>query len=606
MLRIINQIAVLLLIIAAASAPAHATAPNAGLAMHGAPKYPPGFTNLDYVNPDAPKGGTVVQSFPGSFATLNPYALTPGAVQGLDYYYDKLMRRVWDEPFTLYPLIAQGVDIPPDRSSITIHIDLKARFNDGSPITADDVVFSMNTLRDHGRPNMRHVYKLIAKTEKIDAHTVRFTFTKDRDRETAMIVAMMPVLSQAFWKDRDFDSTILVPPVSSGPYTIESVDPGRRIVYARNKNYWAADLPVNRGQYNFDRIVYDYYRDDAVALEAFKAGNVDLRREIDAGKWATAYDIPAVKNGDIIKEATKHGRPERVNAFIFNTRRAPFDDIRVREALAQLLNSQWIDRNFFHGAYKRINSYYPNSTLAASGLPSPAELKLLDPWRKNLPPDVFGPAWQAPDIRNQDDLRAHLKRADSLLKQAGWIVRDGRRVQAANPARAFTFEIIVNAFADQKIALQLLGNLERVGITATIRYLDSAAFNLRLKDYDYDMMIGYWQNTLSPGSEQMAYWSCAARDSKGSFNYPGICNPAIDALAASIANARTREELETDVHALDRALTWGWYIIPLFYSGEDDIAYRKGLAHPAAVPLYGYTFETWWSKQSSPPPANKH
>ena len=582
----------ILLVLSGLAVPAHAT----GLAMHGQPKYPDAFAHLDYVNPDAPKGGTVVLSWPGSFDTLNPFSLKGTAAQGLDYSYDRLMRRVWDEPFTLYPLIAQSVDLPPDRSSITFHLDPRARFSDGSPITADDVIFSMETLRAHGRPNMRHVYKLIAATRKIDAHTVKFTLTKDRDRETAMILAIMPVLSQKFWQGRTFDATLLTPPVSSGPYRIASVDPGRRIVYQRDKNYWAADLPVNRGQYNFDRIIYDYYRDDTVALEAFKAGDIDLRREYDAGKWATAYNVPAVKNGAIVMQATPHGRPERVNALIFNTRRAPFDDIRVRRALAQLLDTDWINRNFYHGRYKRIASFFPNSTLEASGPPTVDETKILEPWRSALPQETFGPAWQPPDIGGNDDLRARLKTADGLLREAGWIVKDGHRVRADNPSRVFAFEIAVNTPADEKIALQFLTNLERVGVTATIRYLDTAAFNKRLHDYDYDMMIGYWQNTLSPGSEQMANWSCAAAHSPGSFNYAGICNPGIDALTASIANAQDRAALETDVHALDRALTWGWYVIPLFYSGEDDIAYSSSLAHPPRPPLYGFTFETWWKR----------
>lgn len=574
--------------------PAYAT----GIAMHGAPKYPDGFRHLDYVNPDAPKGGTLVLSWPGTFDTLNPFTIKGTAAQYLDHCcYDRLMQRVWDEPFTLYPLIARSVDIPADRSSVTFHLDPRARFGDGSPITADDVIFSMETLRAHGRPNMRHVYKLIATTEKLDDRTVRFTLSPDRNRETAMILCIMPILSQRYWAHRTFDATTLEPPVSSGPYRIEAVDPGRRIVYRRDPHYWAADLPVNRGQNNFDRIVYDYYRDDTVALEAFKAGDVSLRRETDAGKWAIAYDIPAVRDGRIVREAFRHGRPEKVSSLIFNTRRAPFDDIRVREALSQIVNSGWINRNFYHGRYKRIESFFPNSTLAASGAPSAGELAVLSPWRGVLPAGVFGPAWTAPSIDSEAELRTRLKDADKLLRDAGWVVRGGRRVNAAT-GRPFRFEIIVNSLADERIALQFTSNLDRLGIEAGIRYLDTAAFNKRLHDYDYDMMAGYWQNTLSPGSEQMANWSCAAAKSPGSFNYAGVCNKGIDALADAIANASTRAQLETDVHALDRALTWGWYVIPLFYSGEDDIAYRRDLDHPAKPPIYGFTLETWWQRPS--------
>lgn len=572
-----------------------------GLAMHGQPKYPDTFQHLDYVNPDAPKGGQVIQSFPGTFDSLNPFAIKGTAAQGLSLYYDRLMQRVWDEPFTLYPLIAERADVPEDRSSITFHLNPKAKFQDGSAITADDVVFSMETLRDSGRPNMRRVYKLIAKTEMPDTRTVKFTLGEGYDRETVMIIAMMPVLSKKWWFGKTFDSSTLQPPLSSGPYKIASVEPGRRIVYERDKNYWAADLPVNRGQYNFDRIIYDYYRDDVVALEAFKAGNVDLRREYNAAKWATAYDGPAVKNGTIVMEAMPHGRPERVNALIFNTRRAPFDDIRVRQALSQVLDFKWINENMFRGQYKRIDSYFPNSALAAKGTPSAGELTLLTPFKSQLPPEVFGPAWQPPDVEDQADMRAHLLLADKLLKQAGWVIKNGRRVKADNPTRALTFEITVNSLQDEKVAVQFKTSLARLGVDITIRRLDTAAFTGRLNDYDYDMVMWYWTNTLSPGSEQVQYWTCAAKDQKSRWNYAGICNPAIDALSKQIAMSRTREELETNVHALDRALTWGWYMIPLYYAGVDDVAYRNTLAHPPKTPVYGFVFETWWAK-----PQNKH
>ncbi len=584
----------------------HGAAWAQGLAMHGAPKYPDGFDHVGYANPNAPKGGQVVQSFPGTFDSLNPFAIKGTAAQGLSLYYDRLMARAWDEPFTLYPLIAERADVPEDRSSITFHIDPRAKFRDGSPITAADVVFSFETLKQHGRPNMRRVYKLVAKTESPDAHTVRFSLGEGYDRETVMILAMMPVLSKSWWKERPFDSATLQPPLSSGPYMIAKIDPGRRIVYERDKNYWAANLPVNKGQYNFDSIVYDYYRDDTVALEAFKAGNVDLRREFNAAKWASAYDIPAVRRGDIVMEAMPHGRTERLTALIFNTRRAPFDDIRVREALSQVLDFRWINANLFRGQYKRAASYFPNSTLAATGTPSEEEQALLAPYKDRLPATVFGPAWQPPDIRDQADLRTHLRLADKLLKQAGWIVKNGKRIQATNPDRPLTFEMIVNAREDEKIALQFAANLERLGIGLTIRVLDTAAFTGRLNDYDYDMVLHYWQNTLSPGSEQVSYWTCASRDQPSRWNYAGICSPAIDTLAEGIARSKTREELEAKVHALDRALTWGWYMIPLYYSGVDDVAYRRFLAHPAQNPIYGFTFETWWVRPDVDIKANKH
>ncbi len=593
MLKIFHGLVALMLL----SASAHAQ----GLAMHGAPKYPADFDHVGYANPDAPKGGQVIQSFPGTFDSLNPFAIKGTAAQGLQLYYDRLMARAWDEPFTMYPLIAQKANVPDDRSSITFHLDPRAKFRDGSSITAADVIFSFETLRDQGRPNMRRVYKLVAKAETPDARTVKFTLGEGYDRETVMILAMMPVLSKTWWKGRTFDSALLQPPLSSGPYAIASVDPGRRIVYERDKNYWAANLPVNKGQYNFDRIVYDYYRDDTVALEAFKAGNVDLRREFNAAKWDTSYDIPAVKNGDIIKESIPHARTERLTALIFNTRRAPFDDITVREALSHMLDFRWINANLFRNQYKRAASYFPNSNLAASGVPKTAEVALLSPWKDKLPVRTFGRAWEPPDVRDQADLRNHLRQADALLKRAGWIIKDGKRVKASDPSKRLTFEMIVNQREDEKIALQFAANLERLGITMTIRVLDSAAFTGRLNDYDYDMVLHYWQNTLSPGSEQMSYWTCDAREQKSRWNYSGICNPAIDSLTKGIAQSKTREDLEARVHALDRALTWGWYMIPLYYSGVDNVAYRQFLSHPAQTPVYGFTFETWWAKGPEKP-----
>ena len=564
--------------------------------MHGAAKYDSAADHLDYVNPSASRGGTLRQAAIGAFDSLNPFAIKGNPAQGLSFYYDRLMARVWDEPFTMYPLIAQSVDVPQDRSSITFHINPRARFQDGSPITADDVVFSYEILRDQGRPNMRRIYKLVNKTEKMDDLIVKFSFGPGYDRESVMILSLMPVLSKKWWSGRAFDSASLDAPVSSGPYKIAEVQPGRRIVYERDPDYWARDLFANKGQYNFDRLVFDYYRDDTVALEAFKAGNLDLRREWDAGKWASNYDFPALKRGDVVKEALPHGRPERVRALIFNTRRAPFDDIRVRRALNEVLDFKWINENLYHGQYKRITSYYPNSELAATGAPTPAELAVLDPWKKDLPPEAFGPAWQPPPTGTQGDMRANLRRADELLKQAGWIVKDGKRVKGGDEAHVFTFEILLGAPEDEKIAMSFINNLRHLGIAASVRVLDNAAYIRRLNNYDYDMTLYFWLSTLSPGSEQVLYWGCAAAKEPARWNYAGVCTPAIDALSQAIADATDREDLVAHVRALDRILTHGYYMIPLYYSGVDLVAYRRFVRHPSKMPLYGMVLESWWAE----------
>ena len=534
--------------------------------MHGKPKYDQGATHLDYANPDAPKGGAMTMGAIGTFDTLNPYSIKGKAAEGLNLVYDRLMARVWDEPFTMYPLIAERVEIPEDRSAITVHINPKARFHDGSPVTADDVIFSFETLKNEGRPNMRQIYKLVKSVEKRDERTVHFAFGEGYDQETVMIVAMMPVLSKAYWEGRTFDSTTLDIPVLNGPYRIAAVDPGRSITYERVPDYWAKDLLVNAGHFNIDRITYEYYRDDGVAFEAFKSGDIGLRREFDEGKWASAYDFPALKNGDVIAENLAHGRPEKAQGFIFNTRRAPFDDIRVREALSLLFDYDWANKNLFHGQYKRIESYFPNSQLAA---PVP--------------------------LREESDLRVKMRQADELLKQAGWEVENGKRVKDGAP---FEFEILLNAPEDEKLALHFKRSLERMGIFPRIRVLDTAAYRGRLNDYDFDMTIYFWRNSLSPGTEQNLYWTCEAANSPARWNFPGICTPEIDALAGSIASAKSREELVDKIHTLDKALIDGHYMIPLFYSGVDHVAYWKPIKRPENTPLYGMVLESWWIDSS--------
>lgn len=537
--------------------------------MVGEPKYGPDSPHIAYANPDAPKGGTLRQAAIGSFDTVNPYNIKGRMAVGLDLVTDRLMSRVWDEPFTMYPLIAEKVDVPDDRSSATFTLNPKARFHDGSPITADDVMFSFETLREFGRPNMRRIYKL-ASAKKLDDRRVTFNFGEGYDRETVMIFAMMPILSKTYWTGKQFDSTTLTPALGSGPYKVTSVDPGRQIVYERVKDYWAADLLPNRGHNNFDRIIYDYYRDDSVAFEAFKAGNANFRREWDASLWRNGYGFPAVKNGRVTQDILKHGRPDRVRAFIFNTRRAPFDDIRVREAMDLLFDFDWVNTSLYHGEYKRINSYFPNTELAAQN-----------------------------DAPAAKDKRADMRRADMLLKEAGWVIKNGRRVNDKT-GKAFDFEILLDDPGNEKVALALVRNLERMGIAARVRVLDSAAFRGRLNDYDYDMTLYFWLSTLSPGTEQYLYWSCEAAKEPGRWNYAGVCDPSIDTLSKSIASAQTRDELVGRVKSLDSALMAGHYMIPLYYNPQDYVAYWAPIKRPETVPLYGLVIETWWMGGATP------
>lgn len=562
-----------------------------GLAMHGKPKYGPESTHLDYTNPAAPKGGTLITAGIGTFDSINPYTLKGKPAEGLNLVYDRLMARVWDEPFTMYPLIAEKVDVPEDRSSITFHLNPKAKFHDGTPILADDVMFSFETLRDHGRPNMRRIYKLVKEAKKIDDRTIHFALGEGFDRETIMIIAMMPVLSKTYWSGKNFDEGTLNKPLLNGPYKIAEIEPGRRIVYERVKDYWAKDLLPNVGHFNFDRIVYDYYRDDTVAFEAFKAGNLTLRREWDAGKWASAYDFPALKDNRVKAEALPHGRPEKVRSFIFNTRRAPFDDIRVRKALSYLLDFEWANQNLYHGQYKRISSYFPNSELAATGSPDELQKKILEPWKNEIPKESFLSAYQAPLSSTPLQKRSNMREADKLLTEAGWIVKDGKRMKDGKP---FKFEIILSAPEDEKLALNFKSALQAMGIEPVIRVLDSAAYLRRLNEYDYDMTLYYWLSTLSPGTEQILYWGCEAAKQPARFNYAGICNPAIDALSSQVAQAKDRETLVATVRALDRVLTYGYYMIPLYYAGVDYVAWWNPIHRPEKTPLYGMVMETWW------------
>jgi ABC-type oligopeptide transport system substrate-binding subunit len=567
-----------------------------GLAMHGIPKYSPDFEYIDYVNPNAPKGGTITMSAIGTFDSLNPFAIKGKPAQGLNLYYDRLMTRVWDEPFTMYPLIAQSVEVPDDRSEITIYLNPNAKFHDGSPITADDVLFSFQTLKEYGRPNMRRIYKLVTEATRIDEATINFKFGEGYDQETVMIIVLMPVLSKSWWQDRNFDSTTLEIPLGSGPYRIAEVDPGKRIIMERDPDYWAADLPINRGHFNFDRIIYDYYRDDTVAFEAFKAGDIDLRREWNAGRWASAYDFHSLDKGEVIMEDLEHGRPERVRSFIFNIRRAPFDDIRIRRALNYVLDFDWINQNLFHGRYKRINSYYPNSMLAApAGAPEGLELSILEPWSPSLPAEVFGPLWTPPATANQSEQRSNLRKASELLKEAGWIIEDGKRVNE-NSGKPFSFEIILDSPENEKIALSFVQSLKKLGIEAGVRVLDTAAYRGRLSEYDFDMTLYFWQNSLSPGTEQLLFWGCEAAEQPSRWNYPGICHPAVDAISKSIANAKSREDLVVSTHALDRILIWGHYTIPLYYAGKDFVSYKADIKRPDITPLYGMVLESWWHK----------
>jgi len=581
---------------AADTAPAQTTPPQYGVSMHDSPALKSAAEHLPYATPDAPKGGTLKQAAIGTFDNLNPYNIKGVAsAQGLNLIYDRLSLRSWDEPFTLYPLIAKDIQFSEDRLKISITLNPKAKFSDGSAVTTDDVLFSFNTLKDKGRPNMRNVYKLVTDVNVIDGTHIDFTLATGSNRETPMIIAMMPVLSKAFWEKRDFNETLVDAPLSNGPYKISTVEIGRKITYERDDNYWAKDLPITQGLYNFDKVIYEYYRDDDVALMAFNAGDLNYRREGNITKWITGYETENADKQKIIKEEISHKRPDKARTLIFNMRREPFNNIAVRKALFSLVDFNWLNKNLYHDKKDRALTMFPNSRFHAIGSLTENEAKAIDPLRRDMPEGAFSGMLPRLDHNNAQQLRKHYKYADFLLRQSGWIIEDGKRVHETNK-RPLTFEIIVNNTDDEKLALALIRSVKRLGITPNVRRLDSAAFQGRLQNYDYDAVINYWSTSLSPGTEQFLYWGCDAAETPSQWNYAGICEPTIEHILAGLVNTTTTEQLVSHMKVLDRILMNSYIGIPLFHSNRDYVAYTDDLVRPPKKALYGVIIESWWEK----------
>ena len=568
-------------------------APAHGIALHGQLKYGPDFPHFDYVNPNAPKGGEARFAAIGSFDTFNPFNIKGESAAGIGQLFETLLVSSADEPFSEYGLIAESVDVPDDRNSVTFTIRPIAKFHDGSSMTADDVIFSFETLKNKGAPSYRFYYANVAKFEKLNERQVKFTFAPGENRELPLILGQMPILSKKYWQDRDFTATTLEIPVGSGPYRIGQFEPGRFIVYQRDSNYWGKDLPVTRGLHNIDRLRYDYYRDVTVALEAFKAGAYDLRIENVAKQWATGYDSPALTNGLMKKETFQHQLPSGMQGFAFNLRRPLFQDARVRQALAYAFDFVWSNRNLFFGQYIRTRSYFDNSELAARGLPSPEELALLEPLRKELPPEVFTAAYEPPTANDDSQLRANFQKALQLLQEAGWVFRD-RKLVNAKTGEPFRFELLIAEPTWERIALPFARNLERLGIEMTVRSVDSAQYENRERSFDFDMIVNVWGQSLSPGNEQREFWSSSAADQPGSRNVSGLKNPAVDQLVDQVIAAPDRASLVTRVRALDRALQWNYLVIPHWHLSYARIAFWDKFGYPATTPMQGVQLDAWW------------
>jgi peptide/nickel transport system substrate-binding protein len=574
--------------------PAAAEATHA-IAMHGTPAMPDGFTVLAYANPDAPKGGRLVQGVLGTFDSLNPLIVQGLAVQEIrGYVVESLMARGYDEPFTLYGLLARTVETDDARSSVTFGLDVAAHFSDGTPVTAEDVVFSWQLLRDHGRPNHRTYYSKVVKAEMLDARTVRFDLTGSNDRELPLILGLMPVLPKHAVDVATFEDTTLAKPIGSGPYVVAAVDAGKSVTFRRDPNYWGRALAINRGFWNFDEIRFDYYRDANAYFEAFKAGLYDVRSENDPGRWQTGYDIPAVRDGRIVKESFPDGLPKLSSAFVFNTRRPIFADSRVRQAISLLFDFQWVNRNFFFNLYERTAGYFDGSELSAYHRPADQrERALLAPFPDAVRSDVLDGTWSPPVSDGSGRDRASLRRALALLGAAGYAL-DGTTLRETKSHRPFSFEIMVRDRDEERLALAFSNNLARTGIDAEVRLVDAVQYDQRRLSFDFDMIEYRWEQSLSPGNEQSFYWGSAAADEQGTRNYMGVRSAAIDAMIAAMLRARERDDFVAAVRALDRVLISGCYVVPLFYLPEQWVARWTSIQHPAHSSLSGYLPETWW------------
>lgn len=571
---------------------AQETNPVHALTLLDAPKYGPDWQYPDYVNPDAPKGGTINRAAIGTaFDTFNPFTIRGTPAVGSGLIYESLAASPEDDANSEYGLIAKSMEIAPDKSWIIFNLREEARWHDGKPITAEDVVFSFNILKEKGLPFYRLYYENVVKAEALEDHRVKFTFKDGNNRELPVIMAQLSVLPKHYWEGKNFEESGLDIPLGSGPYRIKSFEAGRSVTLERVKDYWGANLPLRRGQNNFDVIRYDYYRDSTVALEAFKAGAYDLRGESSAKNWATAYDIPQVKDGRIKRETFKDANAEPMQAFIFNIRRDLFKDRKVREALNYAFDFEWTNKALFFGQYKRTRSYFQNSELEAKGLPAGEELAILEKYRGKIPDEVFTQSYSPPVTDGSGNNRDNLAKADQLLQEAGWILQNGQRMKDGKP---FRFEILLDQPTFERVVQPIIQNLQRLGIEASLRTVDAAQYQNRVQSFDFDMISEGFAQSLSPGNEQRDFWGSAAANQEGSRNTVGIKDPAIDQLVEELIAAPDRQSLILHTKALDRVLQWNYFVIPQWYLEGTWVAYWDKFGRPSTTPKYGPGLNSWW------------
>ena len=569
------------------------------IAMHGEPKYDQNFISVEYVSNNAEKGGNIVRSAIGTYDTFNPFTLKGTSAAGIGLLYESLTVGSSDEAFTEYGLLAKSIEWPDDRSWVTFTLRDEAKWHDGKKITSDDVVWTFNTLMEKGHPFYKYYYGDVSEVIKITENKVKFEFSTNTNKELVLIVGQLPVLPKHYWENKNFEETTLDVPIGSGPYKVKSFDAGRSITYELDMDYWGFEnniVPIKVGKDNMGSIRYDYYKDRGVEREAFKSGEIDFFSENTSKEWATGYDIDAVTEGLIKKELIPHENPQGMQAFAFNTRKDIFADKRVRKALSFAFDFEWTNKNLFYGAYKRTDSFFENSELASSGLPSQAELAYLNPYIDQLPKEIFNEEYSNPKTDGSGFIRNELQEATKLLQEAGWKLRDGK-LENSN-AEPFEFEILLVSPAFERIVLPFIDNLEKLGINASLRTIDSSQYQKRIESFDFDMVVFTFSQSLSPGNEQRNFWSSGAADTNGSRNIIGIKNNVIDLLIENLINAKDREDLITISRALDRVLLWNYYVIPQWHISAYRVLYWDMFDQPKQKPKYSLGFDTWWVNQN--------
>ncbi len=566
-----------------------------GIAMHGDLKYEPNFQHFQYVNPNAPKGGEVRLAAIGGYDSFNPFIVKGRSAAGIGLIYDSLLTTSADEAFSKYGRVAKSIEVPNDRSWIIFNLDPNARWHDGKSITVDDVIWSFNTLKKLGAPFYRFYYANVSTPEHVGQRKVKFTFTGGENRELPLIIGELPILPKHYWEGRDFSKTTLEPPLGSGAYRISSFEPSRSVTYELISDYWAKDHPTHVGTNNFGSVRYDYYRDSTVAQEAFKAQEYDFRRENQSKAWATAYEIPAVEDGLIIKEELPHNRSSGMQGFVFNLRNPLFQSRIVRNALAHAFDFEWSNKALFYGQYKRTRSFFDNSELSAKGLPEGKELAILELYRSQIPEEVFAEAYAPPETDGSGNIRNNLRNALRLLSKVGWNVnKESRKLTNDRTGQVMSFEILLVSPLFERIVLPFKKNLQRLGIDAKVRIVDTAQYQERINKHEFDMVVSTWGQSLSPGNEQRSFWGSAAADREGTRNLSGLKHPAIDELVEKLISAPDRVTLVNYTRALDRVLQWQHIVIPNWHIPYDRLIYWNRFGRPKVTPIRGAQFFTWW------------